>query len=60
MWYGVSIGSGRLAVELRSGASDARTGVGECMRGITAPIREASGDENGREKSVTGPEIDRC
>lgn len=56
----MSIGRGRLAVELRSGTSDESTGVGECIPGDTAPIREASGDEKGREKGGTGPEIDRC
>ena len=45
MWNGVSAGRGRLAVELRSGSPGGRIG-----RGARIGL-DASGDENGREKS---------
>ena len=45
MWYGVSAGSGRLAVDPRSGTPGGRIGRGECI-GL-----DASGEENGRENN---------
>ncbi len=52
MWYGVSAGSGRLAVDPRSGTPGGRIGRGERI-GL-----DASGDEYGRENNGTAVDDD--
>ena len=52
MWKGVSAGSGKLAVDARSGTPAGRIGRGERI-GL-----DASGEENGREKSGIALEED--